>query len=214
MIQIPQGEIILRDNRIKKRWKVSIEPFLLSQYPLTQDIYYNITHSNPSTFKGTRNPVENVTWNDAIKFCNLLSTEEGLEEVYSISNNNEEISCNWNSKGYRLPTEAEWEYACRGKVNKVRYDEIDDIAWYNENSENKTHPVGEKKPNDWGLHDMLGNVWEWCWDLYDEKEYGSYRIFRGGGWGDQERGCLASNRRRSHPTFYIDDLGFRIARST
>ncbi len=73
--------------------------------------------------------------------------------------------------------------------------------------------MGQKEPNQWGLYDMLGNVWEWCWDVYDEKVYGTYRIFRGGGWNDTERGCLASNRRRSHPTFQIDDLGFRIAQS-
>ncbi|WP_152495388.1 formylglycine-generating enzyme family protein, partial [Dehalobacter sp. UNSWDHB] len=96
-------------------------------------------------------------------------------------------------------------YGCETSVNK--------IAWYKENSEGRTHEVGTKEPNAWGLYDMLGNVWEWCWDIYDEKVYGPYRIFRGGGWFDPERGCLATNRRRGHPTFRIDDLGFRLAKS-
>ena len=120
---------------------------------------------------------------------------------------------NSESNGYRLPSEAEWEYACRAETKGARYGEIDKIAWYLENSAGETHVVGKKDPNPWGLYDMLGNVWEWCWDIYDENIYGSYRIFRGGGWNDPARGCLASNRRRSHPTFQIDDLGFHLARS-
>jgi formylglycine-generating enzyme required for sulfatase activity len=90
---------------------------------------------------------------------------------------------------------------------------LEEIGWYKENSGNQTQTVGKLKANVWGLHDMLGNVWEWCWDIYDEEVYGTYRVFRGGGWADPERGCLATNRRRSHPTFKIDDLGFRLAMS-
>ncbi|ELX11683.1 hypothetical protein Jab_1c02680 [Janthinobacterium sp. HH01] len=107
-------------------------------------------------------------------------------------------------------TEAEWEYACRAGSNGPRYGELDDIAWYRENSGGRTCVVGQKQPNQWGLHDMLGNVWEWCEDQYDPEVYGLYRVFRGGGWADAERGCLATNRRRSHPTYAIDDVGFRI----
>ena len=101
----------------------------------------------------------------------------------------------------------------RAGTNGPRYDKLGDIAWYRENSGGHTHEVGQKQANDWGLFDTLGNVWEWCADLYDPEVYGSYRVFRGGGWADAERGCLATNRRRSHPTFAIDDLGFRVARS-
>lgn len=213
MIKIPGGEVELRDDRIKAKWKVGLKAFFLSEYPVTQALYYAITSESPSIFKGNKHPVENVSWIDAINFCNEMSLKSGLESSYSIMNGGSEVTIIPESNGYRLPSEAEWEYACRAGTNKVRYGEIEKIAWYVENSEGTTHDVGCKDPNEWGLYDMLGNVWEWCWDIYDEEVYGSYRIFRGGGWNDSERGCLASNRRRSHPSFRIDDLGFRLAKS-
>ncbi len=115
--------------------------------------------------------------------------------------------------GYRLPTEAEWEHACRAGTTGPRYGELGDIAWYRDNSGGRAHDVGGKQPNSWGLHDMLGNVWDWCWDVYDAEVYGSYRVLRGGGWFDEHWSCRASVRRRSHPTFRVDDVGFRLARS-
>jgi formylglycine-generating enzyme required for sulfatase activity len=213
MVKIPEGEIVLRDDRINHKWKVELQPFLLSPYPVTQDLYYSVTKKSPFSFKGDQKPAENISWNDAIHFCNQLSQKTGLNEYYSISSDAKNVAINLLSDGYRLPFEAEWEYACRAGTIEVIYGDIDNIAWYKENSDGKTHEVGRKEPNAWGLYDMLGNVWEWCWDIYDETVYGSYRIFRGGGWSDSARGCLATNRRRSHPTFKIDDLGFRIARS-
>ena len=212
MIKIPEGTIILNDDRLKSKWRVEIKPFFLAKYVVTQELYYNITQKSPSFFRGDKKPVENISWYDAVNFCNLLSRNEGLKECYII-NSHGIVAYDLEAKGYRLPTEAEWEYACRAGSKEIRYGEINGIAWYKENSKGKTHEVGKKDPNSWGLYDMLGNVWEWCWDVYDEKVYGSYRIFRGGGWSDTERGCLATNRRRSHPTFHIEDLGFRLARS-
>lgn len=214
MVIIPKGVITLRDDRIKAEWTVDIESFLIAKYPVTQAMYFAVTGKSPSTFKGDKKPVETVSFIDAVNFCNLLSRREALEACYSFGKDEMEIIYNTESDGYRLPFEAEWEYACRAGNLKSTYGIIDDIAWYKNNSNNETHDVGQKEPNQWGLYDMLGNVWEWCWDVYDEKVYGSYRIFRGGGWNDTERGCLASNRRRSHPTFQIDDLGFRIAKSS
>ncbi len=213
MLVIPGGEIVLRDDRIKKTWEVEIVPFSLAEFAVTQDIYFAIMHCNPSAFKGPRRPVENVSWNDAIAFCNALSKKEGLPEFYFVDNNGEVKIKNPNAIGYRLPTDAEWQYACKAGTDKVRYGDLDQIAWYKGNADACTHEVDSKMPNAWGLFDMLGNVWEWCWDLYDEEVYGSYRIFRGGGWNDPERGCLATNRRRGHPDFKIDDLGFRLAQS-
>ena len=115
--------------------------------------------------------------------------------------------------GYRLPTEAEWEYACRAGTTGPRYGPLDVIAFYRQNSGERVHAVGSKRPNAWGLYDLLGNVWEWCWDLYDADVYGSYRVLRGGGWFDEHWSVRASVRRRSHPTFVTDDLGFRVART-
>jgi formylglycine-generating enzyme required for sulfatase activity len=206
LVSIPEGEIRLRDDRKKKRWEVQIKPFLLGQYPVTQGLYHAVTGTSPSVFRGDWNPVDSVTWLEAIKFCNLLSESTNLEKVYSEDRLDGQVTLNPNAKGYRLPTEAEWEYACRSGIQQPRYGELASIAWYEGNSNNQSHPVGEKLPNPWGLYDMIGNVWEWCWDLYDPDVYGEYRVLRGGG-------CLATNRRRSHPTFKIDDLGFRLARS-
>ncbi|WP_213650826.1 SUMF1/EgtB/PvdO family nonheme iron enzyme [Paenibacillus sp. J23TS9] len=213
MISIPGGEIELRDDRIKKVWKTEIKPFLLAQYPVTMELYCTITGKASATIYGNQRPVVNISWNEAIRLCNLLSQKAGLNECYSLNHDSEEIICDWGSDGYRLPSEAEWQHACKAGTTGYRYGEIDQIAWYQENSEGKIHEVGTKEPNAWGLYDMLGNVWEWCWDLYDEKVYGSYRIFRGGSWAEEKRGCGASCRRRSHPSFSIDDLGLRLARS-
>ncbi|MDB5266998.1 MAG: sulfatase-modifying factor protein [Hymenobacter sp.] len=205
---------MLRDDRIKQQWQVEIAPFCLAKYPITQAVYAAITHESPSTFTGAQNPVETVSWREAVRFCNLLSTAAGLRPCYLLEAEGETVQLDAAANGYRLPTEAEWEYACKAGTSGSRYGEIGAIAWYKDNAEKTTHPVGLKQPNAWGLYDMLGNVWEWCSNIYDETVYGSYRIIRGGGWCDEPRGCLATNRRRSHPTqFRIDDLGFRVARN-
>ena len=212
MIELPAGSIVLRDDRTKQQWTVDIASFLLAKFPVTQALYAEIMDETPGTFIGEQLPVETVSWKDAVTFCNTLSAKERLELCYSFTG--EEITFHPEANGYRLPTEAEWEYACKAGTTDIRYGELDAIAWYKDNSEKTTRNVGTKAPNTWGLYDMLGNVWEWCSDIYDETVYGSYRILRGGGWYDEERGCLATNRRRSHPTsFKIDDLGFRIARN-
>ena len=119
---------------------------------------------------GTR-PVINVTWYDAVEYCNWLSEKEGLTPVYRGSGDN--ISCNFDANGYRLPTEAEWEYAAKGGINKDSYtysgsNTADDVGWYLDNSGRETHPVGGKSPNSLGLYDMSGNVYEWCWEWYGE----------------------------------------------
>lgn len=155
--------------------------------------------------------MEGVSWLDAIRFCNALSGQEGLPLAYHLHGDG--VEGDPTADGYRLPTEAEWEHACRAGTTGPRYGRLDDIAWYRGNSDAHPHPVGGKQANAWGLHDMLGNVWEWCWDIYDVEVYDSYRVLRGGGWFDEPWSCRASVRRRSHPTLRIDDLGFRLARS-
>jgi formylglycine-generating enzyme required for sulfatase activity len=213
LVLLPGGTIELRDDRIKRRWTVELAPFYLAPYPVTQELYFAVTGQSPSAFVGATHPVETVSWREAVAFCNQLSTHAGRSPYYH-ERAGSEIEFDAAADGYRLPCEAEWEYACKAGTHASRYGELADIAWYKGNSGGSTQPVGLKEPNAWGLYDLLGNVWEWCSDIYDEQVYGSYRILRGGGWFDEDRSCLATNRRRSHPTaLKIDDLGFRIAQN-
>ncbi|HUH19481.1 formylglycine-generating enzyme family protein [Albibacterium sp.] len=214
MVEIPSGQIELRDDRTNQKWTVVLNSFLLSKFPVTQDLYTSITKENPSNFKDLDKPVETVTWKEAVTFCNQLSEQSGLKPCYKIPIEGETITFDSLANGYRLPTEAEWQFSCQAGTKEIRYGELDKIAWYKTNSENSSQKVGRKEPNSFGVYDMLGNVWEWCNDIYDETVYGSYRIFRGGGWCDEERSVMATTRRRSHPiSFKIDDLGFRVARN-
>ncbi|ONF68961.1 formylglycine-generating enzyme family protein [Amycolatopsis keratiniphila] len=196
MITVPAGPVRLTDRRTQRSWTVDVASFLLAPVPVTQEE------------TGTL-PLVDVSWQDALRFCNTLSAREGLTPVYELESSTWDRSAN----GYRLPTEAEWEHACRAGTTGPRYGPLDEIAWYRENSAESRHDVGGKTPNTWGLHDMLGNVWEWCWDVYDAEVYGEYRVLKGGGWFDEHWSCRASVRRRSHPTFRVDDVGFRLARS-
>ncbi|MCW3117521.1 MAG: sulfatase-modifying factor protein [Chitinophagaceae bacterium] len=214
MIKVPGGDIELRDDRIKQQWNVELSSFYIAKFPVTQDFYFEVIKEQPSTFTGGQRPVENVTWKEAILFCNALSERLTLKPCYIFPPDNDEVVFNSKADGFRLPTEAEWQFACQAGTKGIRYGELDKIAWYKSNSQNSTQNVGDKEPNSFGLYDMLGNTWEWCHDIYDKTVYGSYRIFRGGGWCDEERSVMATTRRRSHPsTFKIDDLGFRIVRN-
>ena len=211
MIDVPAGEVTLSDRRTQRRWTVPLEAYRLAKVPVTQALYASVTGERPSTARGDRLPVEGVSWWDAVRFCNALSEREGLSPAYRLDG--EDIEWDVAADGYRLPTEAEWEHACRAGTTGARYAALDDIAWYRGNSRDRIHEVGGRQPNTWGLYDMLGNVWDWCWDLYDPEVYGTYRVLRGGGWFDEHWSCRASVRRRSHPTFRVDDVGFRVARS-
>jgi formylglycine-generating enzyme required for sulfatase activity len=211
LLDIPGGQITLRDDRTKQQWTVDLPPFRLSKFPVTQALYHAVTGASPSTFPGPQHPVESVSWLDAVRFCNALSLRAGLTPAYDLHADGSYQGFDPQADGFRLPTEAEWEYACRAGTTGVRYGELDAIAWHKGNSGGTTRPVGQLAPNAWGLHDLLGNVWEWCNDIYDPSVYGDYRIFRGGGWNDVARSVMATNRRRSHPVaFCIDDLGFRV----
>ena len=214
MIAIPAGHVTLSDRRSRRTWSVELAPFQLAAHPLTQARYARVTGERPSAATGDQLPVEGVSWWDAVRFCNALSLREGLAPTYRLVEGIEGIEWDAASDGYRLPSEAEWEYACRAGTTGPRYGQLDEIAWYRGNSDERIHDVAGKRPNAWGLYDMLGNVWEWCWDIYDAEVYGTYRVLRGGAWFDEHWSCRASVRRRSHPTFQIDDVGFRIARST
>ncbi|WP_320781630.1 formylglycine-generating enzyme family protein [Streptomyces sp. CRN 30] len=213
MISVTGGRVTLTDRRTRRSRPVDLAPYLLSAHPVTQERYARITGERPSGVRGDRLPVEGVSWWDAVRYCNALSRHEGLAPAYRVDEAAEHITWDGSADGYRLPTEAEWEHACRAGTTGPRYGDLDDIAWYRGNSGERVHSVGGRRPNPWGLHDMLGNVWEWCWDLYDPEVYGAYRVLRGGGWFDEHWSCRASVRRRSHPSLRIDDTGFRVARS-
>ena len=184
--------------------------FYLQTTPVTQGQWEAVMEYNPSMLKkGDDYPVEFVSWDDCQKFIKKLNAKEGME-------------C------YRLPTEAEWEYACRAS-SKTRYcygdnrDELSEYAWYGDNSDDETHPVAEKKPNGWGLYDMHGNVNEWCQDrdgkypsgsVADPRgpSWGALRVFRGGGWRHFAGHCRSASRNYSSPGYCSDDLGLRVLR--
>lgn len=203
---IGPGVVYLRDDRINKQWQKTIDGYYLSSKLVEQKIYQQVMGVNPSLFKNPNAPVECVSWFDAIHFCNRLSVLADLKPCYEVSGS--KVGFDKKANGYFLPTEAQWQFACQNaNINILTQ------SWFRENSQCITHPVAMLNPDDLGLYDMLGNVWEWCWDLYHEQDYGEYRIFRGGGFDDMPRSLLPTNRRRSHPTFNIEDLGFRIAKN-
>ena len=207
--------------------QVTVKGFYISKYQVTQAEWTAVMGTNPSNFKGDTLPVEMVSWLEAIEFCNRLSQKEGLTPCYRGSGNN--IICNWNANGYRLPTEAEWEYAANGgsNVHATTYsgsNSIDAVAWYDKNSKNKTNPVGMKSANTLGLYDMSGNVWEWCWDWYgsynsgaqtDPKgaSLGSSRVVRGGSWQYSAWNVRSANRYFFLPSYHGSNVGLRIVRN-
>jgi formylglycine-generating enzyme required for sulfatase activity len=224
MVKIPAGSVLLKDEKSGNQFTAEVHPFYIDKFPVTQDLYEKVMgkEKNKSHFKGGDRPVETVTWFDAVEFCNRLSEKAGLKPVYTIDGG--KVTADWDVKGFRLPTEAEWEYACRAGTTGERYGEIDQIAWYKENSNGSTQGVGKKEPNPWGIYDILGNVWEWCWDWHgdypkeDKKDWrgpgeGSRRVNRGGSWSVGAESCACAFRGLSSLGIRVNFLGFRLARS-
>jgi len=209
---------------------VTVDSFWMGKFEVTQKVWKSVMGTNPSNFKGEDLPVENVSWYDTVKFCNKLSERDGFEPVYTI--NGTQVTCDFTKNGYRLPTEAEWEYAARGGNQSRGYtyagsNSAGTVAWYWDNSGKKTHPVGTKQPNELGLYDMSGNVWEWCWDWYDKKYYaqspsknpkgpssGAQRVRRGGSWDLLAEDIRSAYRNHSAPSYSnIYGFGFRLSRT-
>ena len=213
MVAVPPGDVTISDRRTQSSWSVGVKAYLLDARPITRAAYSQVAGRRPRSAEADRLPAETLSWFDAVLFCNALSEREGLEPAYRVRAEAEDVEWDARSDGYRLPTEAEWEHGCRAGTTGPRNGELDEIAWYRGNSGERTHEVRGKPANAWGLYDMLGNVWEWCWDTYDPEVYGEYRVLRGGGWFDEHWSCRASVRRRSHPALQIDDVGFRVART-
>jgi formylglycine-generating enzyme required for sulfatase activity len=175
MVLVPGGEFLMgSDASVDSRHvrKVSVGSFYIDKYEVTQELYEKITGKNPSRHKGPNNPVERVRWREAIAFCNQRSAAEGLKPCYDVKTG----QCDFSANGYRLPTEAEWEYACRGGTTGAYPfgDDARDLprhAWFKANAARKPHPVGQLRPNPFGLFDMSGNVAEWCNDWYGRDYY-------------------------------------------
>ena len=185
--------------------------FKMLKTEVTQKLYVSVMGNNPSEFKGTDRPVENVSWYDAVKFCNELSMKKGLFPVYTI--NGEDVTWDKSASGFRLPTVSEWEYAARGRGGKDYKDagsnnieDYDEVAWYMENSNGQTHPVAKKKANSYGLYDMSGNVIEWCWDYVQYKSGRPGRRYSGTSWKWEG---MTSEYADKHD----NTIGFRIVRN-
>ncbi|MEL6698945.1 MAG: SUMF1/EgtB/PvdO family nonheme iron enzyme [Bacteroidota bacterium] len=204
MTKVEGGEFLMDEN-----YKVKLSPYEISTYPVTQSLWKEIMGDNPSSFKGDLiRPVENVSWEDCQVFIQKLNQKTG--------------------SNYRLPTEAEWEFAARGGNLSKGFEyagsnTLDEVGWYDGNSGSKTHPVGQKEPNELGLYDMSGNVWEWCQDWYEESRSGTYtnpkgaesgesRVIRGGCWVNVPQGCRVADRASDIPSDRDDLIGFRLSR--
>jgi formylglycine-generating enzyme required for sulfatase activity len=209
--------------------EVQVSDFSIMKTEVTQKDYAAIMGKNPASCRGMGDayPVYNVSWYDAVAYANGLSERDGLKPCYTISGT--DVTCDWSADGWRLPTEAEWEYAARGGSMSKGYtyagsNDVNAVAWILPNSWASTRPVGTKAPNELGLYDMSGNVWEWVWDSYGAYASGSQTdprgaasgpswADRGGGWSAGAEGARAANRGcDSDPAHRDGDLGFRLVR--
>ena len=245
MIPVEGGEFLMGSSKEDKgaysfekpQHKVLLSDFSIGKYPVTQELYELVTNKTPSYFKGAKRPVERVSWYDAVEFCNALSKKLEYDCYYNINKEEQEpesqrkwkVTTNKGANGFRLSTEAEWEYTARGGVHKSNYvyagsAELDEVGWYDENSHKESKEVGLKAPNALGIYDMSGNVFEWCWDWfgsYDKAakkpigaKSGLNRVDRGGSWNYGFNYCRVAYRNFFKvPNYRYHFLGFRLTRA-
>jgi formylglycine-generating enzyme required for sulfatase activity len=240
MVYLPAGQFTMGSDQGNPDeappHKVSVTAFLMDKCPVTHEMFVKVQMPNPSHWQeNSKNPVERIRWRDAKLYCNERSRLEGLKPCYNEKTN--DWNCNYSAEGYRLPTEAEWEYAARAGTDRP-YDfgtneAIRQYAWFADDSDQKTHPVGQKKPNRWGLYDMYGNVSVWCEDVYDPNYYKTSpptdphgppspgkdvkRVLRGGNWKATADMCRVTARQgertgNTDACFATDYCGLRCVR--
>jgi formylglycine-generating enzyme required for sulfatase activity len=240
MVYLPGGEFMMGNDHgapdEAPAHKVRVSAFLMDKFEVTHQMFAKVQLPNPSHWQDNPNqPVERVRWRDAKQYCNERSLLEGLKPCYNEKTLDWDCDCAAN--GYRLPSEAEWEYACRAGTDNPadlgRPGKLRQVAWYADNSEQKTHPVGQKKPNAWGICDLCGNVSEWCEDVYSPAYYKESpaadppgppntgkdvkRVIRGGSWKSSPGQCSPTARQGektgdSDACFSTDYCGFRCVR--
>ena len=224
------------DNDEQKEHDVTIKTFEISKFEVTVWEWKQYTKANkfkmplkPEWGWQDNYPINGITWEEAIAYCNWLSKKEKLQPVYSKQGPN--YVCNFKANGYRLPTEAEWEFAAKGGVKSKGYkfsggNDANEVAWHKAISKNSPHTVGTKLPNELGLYDMSGNVWEWCWDWYNKDYYkiekgdnpkgpemGERKCVRGGSWDSQVNYLRPANRISTPPNKTHEFYGFRVAKT-
>jgi formylglycine-generating enzyme required for sulfatase activity len=234
MVRIPGGRFMMgdKDEVDATPHEVVVNPFYIDKHLVTQEQYQKLMGDNPARWKGPKNPIEQVRWSDGVKFCNARSLAEGLQSCYDLKT----WQCDFGANGYRLPTEAEWECACRAGTQTAYFfgndaSRLTDYAWFDKNSGGHPQPTGQKKPNPWGLYDMVGNVWQWCNDFYKVDYYqgspqenprgpkeGENKVVRGGAWKFSGDNCRSGYRYNEAPgyvdvCFGYDIYGFRCVKN-
>ncbi|WP_322411866.1 formylglycine-generating enzyme family protein [Microbacterium invictum] len=209
LARIPAGDLIERDARGRARGVIRMSAFDIGVFPVTEELVAELIGE---VGRHPRRPATALSWFRAVRLCNAASEWEGLDPVYTFEG--EEVLWDLDADGFRLPTEREWEFACRAGSPSPHYGPLPDVAWTALDGVGSPQDVGGKLPNLFGIFDTLGNVWEWCWDPFDPDASGDARVIRGGGFADDAWSARADIRRGAPARSTHGDVGIRFARSS